>query len=89
MTDEEVISKWMNEQTGSGNWFPQMLRLDTLHTVEARLSDEQWALYENHFARKDKPNAWYSTFRYRDLLHATAEQKIKALAAVIRAEGKP
>ena len=63
--------------------------LDRLHIIEERLTDDQWRSYEVWF---------YGVIHYggvfmslpRMFLHATAEQKITALAAVLRplVEGK-
>lgn len=59
------------------------LTLDRCHEVEARLSDEQWGAYGIVLAE-----ILQSTERKfaRGLIHATAKQKIAALAAVLRSE---
>lgn len=65
------------------DWTPCLLGLDRLHEIEAKLSEEQWLNYVDalitlmpKFPRKG------------EIVHASAEQKIKALAAVLRAEVK-
>lgn len=99
MTDEEVICGWMEkrpsyESGGTGhsarhwwlsnphhdNWWPTELTLDRLREVEERLTDSQWELY---FL------AWPGRFLgFRGFVHASAEQKIKALAEVLRKDGR-
>jgi hypothetical protein len=59
-------------------WLPVRLTLDALHKVEAKLTDEQWDRYSSEF---DYPA---SARNRKSLLHATAAQKVKALAAVLR-----
>src|SRR6185369_9847696 len=95
MSDEEVICTWMGwftgDWTGGGGlgeparWTPTLLDLDALHEVEARLAVEQWDEYA--IAMLDKGivrNAGVGNrFAYR-MLHASAADKIKALAAVLR-----
>ena len=56
-------------------WTPVDLTLDRLWLVEERLTDEQWDTYAYDPAFNGSPRGW---------LHATPEQKIKALAAVLR-----
>lgn len=64
-------------------WKPRSLNIDACHKVEARLTEEQWALYAHHLcAGYDFEDI--GLVLYRDWIHATAEQKIKALAAVLR-----
>lgn len=63
-------------------WIPKYLGLDALHEVEARLTDEQWDRYAS--LMMDPAGIRHTRF----LLHATAGEKIKALAAVLRAEVK-
>lgn len=70
--------------TGTGwSWIPATLDLDALHEVEARLSEDEWWIYlgELHVATKG-----VAAYAYRHLIHATAAQKIAALAAVLRRE---
>ncbi len=94
-TDEEVICAWMEAKPehsreftagrpwwvwlGSQNdWIPNKLTLDALHEAETRLTeDQQWSYIERMANIVGTFATWYS-------LHATAAQKIKALAAVIR-----
>lgn len=80
-TDEEVICEWM-EPPLSHERVPIRLTLDRLHAVEARLNDKQWQKYLGEFLDDE----WHGWRAHRNLLHATAAQKIAALAAVIRAE---
>jgi hypothetical protein len=82
-------------------WYPRDLTLDALHEVEGRLKDEQWGKYERRFNNKRVINKRcercgadqlsHHRASSRALLHATPEQKIKALAAVLRpiVEGHP
>ena len=63
-------------------WKPRSLSLDALHLVEARLKDEQfWQYVLRLIPRRTMAS---SEAGMRALIHATADQKIKALAAVIR-----
>jgi hypothetical protein len=60
------------------------LTLNECHEVEERLTDEQWAAYgEIHFLRAEALCGGRDDFR-KGMLHATAEQKIAALASVLR-----
>jgi len=62
-------------------WHPNTLDLDALHEVEAKLSDEQqWAYIEALRGKYNMPT-WH-------FVHASAEQKIKALAITLREEVK-
>lgn len=67
--------------------------LDRLREVEARLSDEQWEVYLSHLwdisdglrqSDYDAGRSQLSHFFSRFLAHASAEQKIAALAAALR-----
>lgn len=60
-------------------WHRSELTLDRLHEVEARLTDEQARQY--HQLLNESPD--WEIHNY--LWHAKAEQKIAALAAVLRA----
>ncbi len=86
--DNEVWWQWgwrftgpslpQQETSHEDCWLPRKLTLDALREVEARLTyEQQWSYIE---ALRDKqvtaPTWWY--------LHASAEQKIKALSSVIR-----
>lgn len=86
MTDEEIICTFMEplrDKWALPKWWHwaggkrklRDLGLDALREVQARLTDEQWATYESQF---NSASTW------RQLLHASTEQKIKALAAVLR-----
>ncbi len=69
-------------------WQPNVLTLDVLWGVEERLTEEQWERYYHQFVRYDNPVdpvRWSVTDRkYRWALHATSQQKVKALAEVLR-----
>lgn len=70
---------------------PVRLTLDRLHEVEKRLTDAQWRHYcglmFQHAKRPDaNPIQDLTTATRKALLHATVAQKIKALAAVLRAD---
>lgn len=60
--------------------------LDALRTVEARLTEEQWAVYDGHMLSILSPGVReYDEVDWRQLcLHASAEQKILGLAATLR-----
>jgi hypothetical protein len=62
------------------------LTLDALHEVEEKLTDEQWDAYYHQFGAYGREGlTWTAPDRlYKWALHASAEQKIKALAAVLR-----
>lgn len=65
-------------------WLPGKLTLDRLRLVEERLTEEQWARYgELHFLRAEALCGGRDDFR-KGMLHASAAEKIRALAAVIR-----
>lgn len=66
---------------GEYYWKPRKLTLDALHEVEARLTDEHWKEYCWRFQRGGMCSWWENQ---RDFLHASAEQKIKALASILR-----
>lgn len=101
MTDKEFICQFMetkpdpNTHGGTcrspkgwwfwyGKWETTKLTLDALWEVEERLTDEQWQEYDAELGGSTtsvlSPNF--------GMIHATAEQKIKALASVLR-EGSP
>lgn len=62
----------------------QPLDLDCLHEVEARLTGEQWTLYYDHLWATNYGQE-HPTWRF--LIHASAPQKIAALAKVIGGGG--
>ena len=67
-------------ERATGHWEPtRYLTLDALHEVEARLTPVQQFIYLGNLLQGQDPPSpmWFTT-------HATAEQKIKALAQVIR-----
>jgi len=69
--------------TGEPSWQPRFLSLDALREVQDRLIDEQWEQYESWLCRIAEPfppEHW----PLRVMLHVTALQKIKALAATLR-----
>ena len=102
MTNEEKICEWMDPVPGfrgvdypysvKGWWIreageekhPAPLTLDRLHEVEARLSDEQWDTYAELLHDQWAKDPLRGLWRY--YIHATAAQKIAALAAVISPE---
>jgi len=70
----------------SGEWCPVYLSLDALHRVEERLNDRQRQRYAELLLGVTSDRIRHR-FDYADaaaLWHATAEQKIRALANVIR-----
>ena len=76
---------WVYNYTSDGanfdwNFVLSTLTLDALHEVEARLTDQQgW------FTRLLVPLPPITSMQYfRLVANATAEQKVKALAAVVR-----
>lgn len=73
------LKGWWTAELGQPKQ-PRELTLNECHAVEERLTDEQWDAYEELF---DSVILWG---RERSLLHASAEQKIRALAAVLRKE---
>jgi hypothetical protein len=100
VSNEEIICTWMepkptmSEAMAEGwafRWWGRdrkpcrQLDLDALREVQERLTDEQWADYEDGIL-----NQWSATAdRYREstakfCLHATPEQKIAALGSVLR-----
>ncbi len=96
MTDAELICGWMDNTRENPDWWelknfamticPIALDLEALHEVEAKLADIQWLLYctalSDGTADVDLPHtAWRN-------IHATAEQKITALANVLDPERK-
>lgn len=58
-------------------WTPCRLTLNECREVEARLTDEQWRDYLNAF-----PDDWIGYTQF--WVHASAEQKIVALATMLR-----
>lgn len=85
MTDEEILHRFMYPDYVLGGRSPAARRLlhwnlDALHEVEARLTEEQWKEY------RLKMIGHLSNFSQIEkcCLHASAEQKKKALAAVLR-----
>ncbi len=82
--DEESTFRpdwWQPSDEKGGEWQPEPLTLDALQLVESVLTDSQWSHYHALLL--------ISTFvdgqpKWRGLIHATAEQKIAALATVIR-----
>lgn len=84
MTDAEVICTFMEPKPDPEElrlWLPGSLTLDALWEVEERLTAEQFAAYIERLE-----DGWDINGLARDygLVHARAEQKIKALAAVLR-----
>ncbi|SRR5260370_1379040 len=96
-TDEEVICGWMEPRpSGSltnlladwwlfrsvnAGWVPRTLTLDRLWNVEERLTEKQRDPYLDVIVRN---TGLGPTTAGWDMAHATAAQKIKALAEVLR-----
>jgi hypothetical protein len=94
-SDAETVAGFMaHPQTGvdAGRWWtcvrvgrnelryvPQPLDLDAIHLVEAKLSEEQRIGYMLELSKGGPPEKGY----WR-LIHASAEVKLRCLAAVIR-----
>ena len=93
MTDEEVLCTFMHPMPKiydphtdwwkwrSGATFaPRKLTLDILHEIEERLTEEQWKAYRDEILRDtDMLGLWMVR-----LIHASAANKVRALAAVLR-----
>jgi hypothetical protein len=78
---EPAIGGWwvaIKLNAGINAWIARPLTLAALWDVEARLTEEQWTRYAT--LMMDPAGVKHTRF----LLHATAEQKVKALATVIR-----
>lgn len=75
---------WIYRAMTHPYWFPVPLTLDRLHEVEERLTDEQWSNYANALV-----DTFHQRFpRFAEVIHATAAQKITALAAVLESHAK-
>src|SRR5438552_14772929 len=79
-----MLDWWQSDCQSLTDNFPVKLTLDHLREVEARLTNEQWLAYMG--------NLWGAPLdvlevleisHVKNMLHASAEQKIKALASVI------
>lgn len=100
LSDEEVICSAMEARVSLPNiwvmgvskggwwffrqatgWVPINLTLDRLHIVEERLSEEQWGTYADAIADGCGDSLLEES---KALIHASAEAKIRALAAVLR-----
>ena len=81
-----AASWWIrNLLEDSPRWYPNHIfcnSLDALHLVEARLTDEQWQRYKSMTVINGNLGEIY----WKRLLHASAADKLKALAAVLRKE---
>lgn len=96
MSDEEIICTWMEPPTTARfpeRWWyaigskrqPCTLDLDALHEVEARLTYHQLLQYQQLLLNQQI--FMLMQVNYEDLwrlLHASAADKIKALATVLR-----
>jgi hypothetical protein len=100
MTDEELICRFMEPVPGFrgidyphsvGGWWiaengkqsrpADSITLDALHEVEERLTEKQgW----DYLAALQSETADIPGWAFRHLWHATAKQKIAALAKVLR-----
>lgn len=72
---------------GPVRFVPITLELNALHEAEELLTDEQWGEYCAGLRKDLYHPLWgmkYPGGMDRPMLHATAEQKIRALAAVLR-----
>jgi len=70
--------RWWRFYNGNTVWIPILLTLDRLRQVEERLTAEQWDKYEVAMIRIVRKGR-----SHQDMLHASAEQKIAAMAKVI------
>jgi len=70
---------------GEKRWKPRTLTLNECHEVEARLNDEQWTRY-SRVVMDDARRAGLDlkSSHAQIWLHATAEQKTRALSAALR-----
>ncbi len=68
-------------------WKPRSMTLDALHRVESELTEGQWPYYMAELLPKEFVPPFPLT-AFQAVTHATAEQKIKALAAVFRGVSK-
>ncbi len=73
-------SRWSSMQYRIWPYDDKTDSLDAMHEVEAKLTDEQWIRYRREFRVISPPRESHEEC----LIHLTAEQKIKALAAVLR-----
>jgi len=91
MSDEAVICKFMEPKCYGYPWWscqgsfiaPRALSLDALWEVEERLTRMQWNAYLKLLS---DGNILANFKEYRMVAHATAAQKIAALATVLRNE---
>ena len=86
--DQCYPTAWWRKIGGTNKTDPAILTLDRLHEVESRLTDEQWrhycSLMFQHTKRPDaNPIQDLLTGARKTLLHASAAQKIAALATVL------
>lgn len=65
---------------GSRYWRPNTLTLDMLHKAEMKLPDELWGEYARLILLENKGVVLYE----KRLVHAGLQQKIRALAGVLR-----
>lgn len=72
---------WWIARWRAGNWefAPRTLDLDALHEIEERLTDEQWIAYVDALIAIMPQRLP----RKGEIVHATAEQKIMALAETL------
>jgi|SRR6266853_4554718 len=77
---------WWIWNSSHQEWIPGNLTLDALWQVEERLTEEQWWDYEKRLANGHWSNGPASLlFVIKAHIHATAAEKIKALAEVLKA----
>jgi hypothetical protein len=86
-TEEEYVSVygWWRADTEDLVVMPNHPTLDRLHEVEAGLPDERWDRYRAWFTQQSVPPPPVShAEHFRMVAHASAVQKIRAFAAVLR-----
>lgn len=86
-----IVKVWwverLTDSLASTEWRPREITLNECHEVEARLSEEQWRTYDDRLCDLlSNEMLLYSSTLRRRAIHADAETKIRALAAVLLAE---
>lgn len=86
--------KWWTHRAMTNPFlFPRPLTLNECHEVEAQLSDEQWGAYYRALVvradQRDINGRMLASMSNRDAVHASAEEKIRALAATLRSRVLP
>ena len=94
MTPEEIICNWMFQSnvgwwriSHSGEWRPVELTLDRIWQVEERLTEEQRWDYADILSQTvllcHRPSSIIGPESTFVIIHASAQQKIAALAAAV------